>query len=147
MPHCGIQSMLSTNWNPAFASSQVRSTPREMTKVASETARPNTLTAPVAARGKKASTIAPAIGNQRKVLSNGIKVPRYSHNESDEHHHADEEHQRVVADVAGLEEAHDLAEAADDVAEHGREAVDDGVDALPEESRECGQRTDDRRGV
>src|SRR5689334_69267 len=76
MPHCGIQSTLSTNWKPACASSQPRRTPSETTNVISETARPKPLMAPLEARGKKARTIAPAIGSQRKVLSNGINGPR-----------------------------------------------------------------------
>src|SRR5688572_6747008 len=74
MPHCGIQGLFSTNWNPACASSQPRRTPSEMMNVATETARPKPLTAVVAARGKNIRMTAPAIGSHRKMLSRGIEI-------------------------------------------------------------------------
>src|SRR6266498_4031514 len=57
-----------------------------------------------------------------------------------EDHHPREEHQRVVADVAGLQEAKQRAEGLDEVAEESEEAVDHGVDAAPEEYGEPLQR-------
>src|ERR1043166_178387 len=47
-----------------------------------------------------------------------------------EHHHPHEEHQRVVAHVAGLQEAQEIAEGVDGVAEERQGAVDDRVDVL-----------------
>src|SRR6185436_9821628 len=57
-----------------------------------------------------------------------------------EHHHAGEEHQRVVAHVAGLHESEEVAEGVDRVAEERQRAVDQSVDAAPEERRDPLQR-------
>src|SRR6185436_3451829 len=140
MPHCGIQSRFSTNCMPALPSSQPRSKPRERTKTAAEENNPQPLASVSLPRGRKASTIAATIGSQRMVLRSGISALLTE--KCDEDDHADEEHQRVVANVAGLEEAQHISESADDKSEQRGDAVDHGVDALPEEARDRRQRTD-----
>src|SRR5688572_8536535 len=71
----------------------------------------------------------------------------FSCEKCDEHDDPDKKHQRVIADIASLEEPHDVAESSDDIAEHRGQTVDHGVDALPEETRDRGQRTDDDQRV
>src|SRR5436190_23064514 len=159
---------------PARPSSHPRRRPREMMKTAVETKSPHPLIAVCARFGKKASTIAAATGAQISVLKIGINIlelgcavaqsrscaagfsprnretarlrNRNSRKHRQEHDHADEEHQRVVTNVSGLEEAQHFSESADDESEHRGDAVDDRVDSLPEESRQRGQRTHDDRG-
>src|SRR5207248_4592104 len=63
----------------------------------------------------------------------------------DDHPH--EEHQRVVADIAGLEEAQQVADEGDEVRAEREDAVDGEVDAAPEELRDLLQRPDDDRLV
>src|SRR5258707_939753 len=60
-----------------------------------------------------------------------------------EHDHSQEKHQRVVPHVAGLEEAEQVTGSGHDVADQSEEAVDQGVDAAPEELGESFQRADD----
>src|ERR1043165_8985778 len=60
-----------------------------------------------------------------------------------EHHHSRKKHQRVVAHVAGLQEAQQIAGGVDCVAEEREGAVDDRVDAAPEEDRDPLQRPHD----
>src|SRR4029079_1349333 len=115
-------------------------------KVSVDAKRPSPLIGPVADRGKNASTTAAISGNQRTVESKGINFLRSSENPY-EHHHAEEEHQRVIAHVAGLEESKEIAESFDDVAEHRRDAVDDRVDDAPQEHGHPFEWPDDDRGV
>src|SRR5205807_4173675 len=146
----------------------------EATNVASDDSRPKPLMAFAAVFGKKAMITAAAMGSQRvmeRMLviwppgSAGVppaaddarlatqragKMPAFpgaSCEHPNEHNHSQEKHQRVVADIAGLEEAQEVADRCDDVAEKREEAVDQGVDAAPEELREAFERTDDRRAV
>src|SRR4029077_16325002 len=129
----------------------------EMMNVASEMNRPRVLIVFAAERGKNASTNAAAIGSQMMVLSTWVMpstaasllgaslAPRSGERVAEvrvrgscedpyENDHSQEEHQRVVAHVARLYEAQQIADRSDDVAAQRQDPVNECVDTLPEES-------------
>src|SRR5436305_1966513 len=148
--------------------------PSEAAKVASEASRPTPLMAVAALRGKTSSTTAAAIGSQR-VMERTLFIASHRRGARQrarrsrfgpeycpeyrarcraplreypyEDDHPREEHQRVVADVAGLKEAQQVAGQSDGVRAEGEGAVDGLVDAPPEELGGLLQRADDDRLV
>src|SRR5207247_1011902 len=131
---------------------------REMTNVASETKRPRILIVFAAERGNSASKNAAAMGSQivqlrmwvmadaphpalRATLSplRGARDTRdhgageASREDPYEYDHSHKKHQRVVAHVARLQEAQQVAHRGDDVSAESENAVDQRIDAAPEE--------------
>ena len=130
---------------------------REVTNVASETKRPRILIVFAAERGNSASKNAAAMGSQivqlrmwvigaphlalRATLSplRGATDTRDhgagegSHEDPYEYDHSHKKHQRVVAYVARLQEAQQVAHRGDDVSAESENAVDQRIDAAPEE--------------
>src|SRR5687767_6422692 len=88
--------------------------------------------------------IAAAIGSHNTLLRIGISCSPNDPHEDDD---ADEEHQRVVAYVASLEEAQEITEAAHDESDHRGDPIDDRVHDLPQEPGTDLQRSDDRASV
>src|SRR5262249_42621026 len=57
--------------------------------------------------------------------------------------HSQKKHQRVIAHIAGLEEAQQIADCGHDVTDHRQQSVDESVDPAPEKLGELLQRRDD----
>ena len=132
----------------------------EMTNVASETKSPMILIVFAAERGNKASRNAAAMGSQivlermcvmaspavslssaRAPLAprSGERVAEgrvrgSSREDPYEYDHSHKKHQRVVAHVARLQEAQQIARRGDDVAAESENAIDHRIDAAPQES-------------
>src|SRR5437660_11859981 len=155
MPHWGIQVRISTSCSPATPSWNPLTMPSEAMNVASEASSPTPLIAPAAFFGKTTSSIAAAMGSQRVMerrlfMEDWLAVGRwplaemrrklngqqptangqlreYPYEDDDPH----EKHQRVIAHVAGLEEAQQVADERDEIRGEGEHAVDGEVDAAP----------------
>src|SRR5947209_4629320 len=106
--------------------------PSERTNVASDAKRPMAFAAFAELRGTRRQMTAAAIGSQRMIDKRFMPCsPIDSGEDPDEDDDAAEEHQRVVAHVAGLEEAQQVADGSHHVADQREHAVDDGIYAFP----------------
>src|SRR5579859_1981192 len=154
MPHCGIQLRDSTSWKPATPSWNCCRIVSEIANVASDVKRPIPLIAFTALFGMNARSTATATGSQMIQLKTFVICSQFavrcaadrraalrtanrerrtpSCKYPYENDHSQEEHQRVVANVAGLEEAHEIAEERHDVSDERQAAVDERVDAAPQ---------------
>src|SRR5437867_4218554 len=125
-----------------------------MTNVASETKRLRILIVFAAERGNNASKNTAAMGSQIVQLRRCVMAAPRAHESPSpawgrrcreaagegsredpyEYDHSHKKHQRVVAHVARLQEAQQVAHGGDDVTAESENAVDQRIDAAPEES-------------
>src|SRR5262245_4303801 len=120
-----------------------------MPNVTSEVSSPIPLIALTAPRGTKARITATAIGSQMLQLSTCVICSQFAVRGSQlttancsaayrdlrtssykypyEDDHSQKKHQRVIAHIAGLEEAQQIADCGHDVTDHRQQSVDESV--------------------
>src|SRR5512139_2796880 len=154
MLSAGTQSIFSSNWKPALVaskrahrSSEIRKVTTEVTRATLRQLRSTASFGPLTIRQNSAATSGRKVTSER--MGQLVIVLPHEHEVGDEGGHADQHHEGVVVEVAGLEAhqnaRHDLGARRDVV---GTQAVDGGAIALlPEEAADPERRLDDDRVV
>src|SRR5512143_3285666 len=108
MPSWGIQAAFSRNWKPPCVTTKRVQRGRETARSRSDTASATLRAARGADRGKSRSSAAPAVGRKTTTESRCSRSRASTldrpHDEEQQCDQAEEESQRVVPDVARLEE-------------------------------------------